>query len=562
MEEASKEIEKTEENPIDSLMGMTRLYAGAKGSIRDAPLVLRMQVELELTRRKFRKKALDNFWFFVSEVVGLTNLHEPFHRPICEAAQTQTNQLHLHPRGTMKSWILSNCYSLWILLKYPDTRILLVSQKLELSKKFLKEQLGVLKKNKRLKFLFPEFIPPAKDLKNFGLSDRWRVITTDRPTEEASVEIASIDHGVTSRHYELIIFDDLLTGDNSTTAVGLDAVKTCFVEAQALFTDTAEKNPKACPTHWLVIGTHWSYVSLYTDLQERSEKTGVPKAMVTGAYNADGSLACPTMLNEKTLQDRRNDMTRGAFSAQFLNKPMSEADAMFRYEDLQFYDDSKWTDEEKALFRQSLAITICYDPAKSTLDSADDSAIVVVGVDGTGVAYVLEYISAKMRESEVYNHLFRLWDKWNPYAIYIEDNGIGAKVIVGFEEYQRVQQKWVNVHPIHSPGTKSKEHRIRAQLEPVVNTRRLFIRKDHERLIDQITKYPKIPHEDLLDALSMAFADAVWGETKKVLAKNPNGITRQMIEKSDGALQRRREMQMKNQRIRSEVKNWSRRRRA
>lgn len=543
---------------IDNLIEMTRLYAGARATPA-TPLVYRMQVELEVLRRKFRKKALEDFWFFVSEVVGLTNLYEPFHRPICETAQRMVNQLHLHPRGTMKSWILSDCYALWILLKYPDTRILLISQKLELSKKFLKEQLGVLKKNKRLRFLFPEFVPPAKDLKNFGLSDRWRVITTDRPTEEGSVEIASIDHGVTSRHYELIIFDDLLTGDNSTTAVGLDSVKDCFNQAQALFTDTAEKNPKACPVHWIVIGTHWSYLSLYTELQEKAEKEGSPVAMVTSAYREDGSLACPTMLSEKTLADRKRDMTRGAFSAQFLNKPISEADAMFRYEDLQFYDDSKWTEEERRDFLDHLAVTICYDPAKSLLDSGDDSAIVVSGVDGTGVAYVLEYVSAKMRESEVFNHLFRLWDKWKPYAIYIEDNGIGAKVIAGFEEYQRVQNRYVNVHPIHSPGAKSKEHRIRAQLEPVVNTRRLFIKKDHDKLIDQITKYPRIPHEDLLDALSMTFCDTVWGETSKVIKKaDTSALTWASLQDPRKDVDRRREAAVQNRRIRSQVKAWKR----
>lgn len=92
---ATEPAQQPEENPVEALMGMTAMFAGAR---RTDIIPFRMAAECEITRRDYRKKALSDFWWFVRNVIGLTNLYEPFHRPICEMAQTMVNQLHLRRR--------------------------------------------------------------------------------------------------------------------------------------------------------------------------------------------------------------------------------------------------------------------------------------------------------------------------------------------------------------------------------------------------------------------------------------------------------------------------------
>lgn len=467
--------------------------------------------ELERQRQEARKKALSSFWYFVSEVAGLTNLWEPFHKPVCDQAEKMQKGLYLLPRTTMKSTILSDCYPVWILLKFPDTRILLSSEKLDNPKKWVKEQLELIDRPS-MKFLFPEFT--ATETTKSG----WVASTKTARTGENSITIASIDHSAVSKHFELMIYDDLLTDKNSTTAIGLESVEDYYNHTQPLL--DSSKLPTAAPTHTMVIGTQWSFISLYTKL----EKVPGISTVKRGAYNADGSLACPTKLTKEFLEDQKAAMPPGMFSAQYMNEPLSEADSPFKHKDLRWFAKGDFGCAIDKEFNYEhvthMAVSITYDPAKSLLDSADDSCIMVCGADGAGNKYVLEYVSDRIPESQVYYHLFRLWDKWKPQSIFIEKNGVGDAIMRGFAEEQRITARYCNVVGITS--VKNKELRILRQLEPVVRGNRLFLMPEHEKLIDQLVKYPRLPHDDAIDALAMQMDNTVWGATKSGVMRRPD----------------------------------------
>ena len=61
---------------------------------------------------------------------------------------------------------------------------------------------------------------------------------------------------------------------------------------------------------------------------------------------------------------------------------------------------------------------------------------------------------------------------------------------------------------IRPPGGIKKEDRLEALLCPIVNSRKLFIKKEHEEIIDEMFEFPKGRNDDLLDGLWYAVTTA------------------------------------------------------
>ena len=467
-----------------------------------------VRARCELLRRKFREKAEGSFWFFLKEVMmpGASDvevLHEPFHRPVAELLEQHCDAMFLLPRGTLKSTVISVAYPLWIVLKWPNTRVLLISETLGQSKGFIAEQVRHVRQNRLLRFLFPELVTKE----DFCKETNWTTPAKTGFTKEASVECTSADAAIISRHYNVIISDDLVGPGNSHSVVGLSQASECWNFAQALLVNS---NPGEAPKHTILVGTRWHYADLYSKVIGEDPTKGASRpTIVRGCFEDDAQTipSCPTMLPLTKIADHRRDMTTGAFSAQYLNKPMSEADQIFKIQDIAsgFYD---VVDEEL------LTKVICVDPAESVLDSADYTGIVVVGVDAAGHVYLLHCIGRRMHPSELYNHLYELDEKYNPLFIAIEKNGIGKRIIEGLHEEAKVRNHFLNVREIEHSA--KKEHRIIACLEPVVKGHRLHVKKeDHFVMVDQLQRFPLAAHDDLIDALAMSCERSVWGNIKQ-----------------------------------------------
>lgn len=110
-------------------------------------LLLQAQANAELKRRDARALAESDLYYFAREVLGYSDFHEPLHRPLCEFIQQPTKQLTLIPRGHFKSTIISVSYPLWLLVQFPDTRILIANATLDNPKKWVQEQLLHLRSN-------------------------------------------------------------------------------------------------------------------------------------------------------------------------------------------------------------------------------------------------------------------------------------------------------------------------------------------------------------------------------------------------------------------------------
>ena len=477
--------------------------------------LLAAKANAELQRRALREQAEASLYVFCTEVLGYLDFYEPLHRPLCEAVQQPTKQLLLLPRGHFKSTVVSVSYPLWLLAKYPDTRILIANATLDNPRKWVQEQLQHLRGNPVLRWLYPELVP-QEDVEEFGFVESYTVPSRNASWGEASVEITSVSNNVVSRHYEVILFDDLVSAENSATKNGLETVEQRYREDQALLQGVSEGSAwKVPPPHVKVVGTRWHFDDLYGNLIARGYPNVVRKAI------EDDAPIFPTLFTKETLAERRAEMGSTVFASQMMNDPIDAETAIFKREKATYHD----TTNTKGL---NVAITV--DLAISERTSADESVVMVTGVDGHGKLFVLDFAHGRWLPDKTIEEIHRLYDLWSARMVYFES--VGFQKVFKYLLSQDAQQTG-RFLPVREVRPDADKFRRIVALQPFHEAGRLLIRRSMTALEDQLYRFPKTRHDDILDALAMRVMRAVWHQTDALYEENLGGdFSVQRIEKA------------------------------
>jgi phage terminase large subunit-like protein len=143
------------------------------------------------------------------------------------------------------------------------------------------------------------------------------------------------------------------------------------------------------------------------------------------------------------------------------------------------------------------------DPASSTKQTADYSAIVPVAIDEHNNRYVLPYFRKRIRPVALAEAIFHYFNRYKPEKTKIET--------VGYQEMLRdyLRRKCEDLN-IYIPGLEVKNHprtnkSVRLEgMQPFFFQKKMFIRKDMEALKNELLMYPRGRHDDLLDGLYYA----------------------------------------------------------
>ncbi len=197
-----------------------------------------------------RRAYTEDLWSFETDLLGYSDIAEIPHREGMAFLLAPGNfKLILWPRGSFKSTIVTQGYSLWRLVRDPNLRVLIDSRTIDRSKFFLSEIKQQLERNDRFKELFG-------DWKNIPGWSEHEIILPHRtiPHREPSIRCSGLNSPVTGGHYDLIIMDDLHDETNSQTEVQTDKALMHF---QTMF-PILEPNGQM-----IVIGTRWSNLDIY-----------------------------------------------------------------------------------------------------------------------------------------------------------------------------------------------------------------------------------------------------------------------------------------------------------
>ncbi len=468
-----------------------------------------------------RQLALTDFWFFLREVMGVGIAEEEPHMALCRWLEKPTmygRRLILMPRGSLKTTIVTQAYSLWRICQDPNIRILLDSEVRSNAKTFARVIRAHIEGNERLIQLFGEM------RREPGWTDEYFTVRRTYESREPTVMTSGMDQTVVSQHYDLIIADDIVT--DKTVATPEQIRKS--IDHYRLLLPLLESPQINTAAELILVGTRWDDNDLYGYvLRESGMETheavhylleqggtgqiGEWSVFYRQAYRHDGRPLC-SLYTEEFLERTRRRIGEYHFAAQYLNDPVPVESATFRREWFQY-----WTPP----LPQNLRIVAVVDPAISVRKHGDYSAIVVVGFAQDGKRYVLHAWRDRVTTKTLVDKIFQLYEEWLPEVIAIEQVAFQAALQLIVQEEMGRRQTWMPIRAIVPEHGASKEIRIRA-LQPLYESGAIL--HPHRSVPDrgaiddlelELLRFPRGQHDDLADALAYHTYLAAGAKTRQ-----------------------------------------------
>lgn len=476
-----------------------------------------------------RKRGLNNFFFFAKAICGFDRLTDRFHLDFCQVLQKSGHirRLWLWPRDHYKSTIVSIAYPLWRLCRDPEETILIAADTSTNAEKKLRKIKSIILESAQIRAFFPEVIPP--NTKKTTWSDA--AITIPRKGHHAEPSISTVGAGgaVVGQHFTHIILDDIIAKEAAESPTVMESVIRWVDNVESLLVQPYENTID-------VVGTRWHHNDIYSHIQNHwpeGNTKGIPNfytsselAFWDGPENFDNVLF-PELYggvdNAKNFAMRMARQNPYLWSCNYLNDPQVP-EAEFNLMDLKYYTYD--ADEKNVMFETmsggaprvinlaNLHIFLTCDPAYSKKKTASFGAITVSGCFPSGEIFLLEAKKGRWGGQGLIKELLATCMKYRAYlkAIGIEATGTQQAFIDDFRKEARRHQIYTVVDSLTPGGMKSKEARIRFNLQKYIAEKRLYIRPEHKDLQAELRQFPLSEEKDLLDSLAYS-AEHYWGRS-------------------------------------------------
>lgn len=417
---------------------------------------------------------------------------QPFHMRMLQFQFEHPDSLQLAFRGSGKTTTCTVVKSIHLLCKDRDLRILLASKNKGNSEGFLKEIKGHLESNEKLIEVFGEFYDPAKVAK--WDNSEIEVVGRTRVMKEASITCVGIESAIVSKHYDVIISDDLVDEDNSRTRHMRDKTKTFYY--QTLDPTLMPPDPKRQHVgehHRL--GTRYHFDDLYGHL-EANELKG--HTSVTQALDTNGNSPWEERYPAAWFQKKKLRSGTIIFNAQYQCDTEAMKGEIFQYDHCIQLDTSEWPNEEDLFIFQGVDLAI------KAGEENDKFAIATIGVKGKimcgkepDAVYILDWYEDHVRFPQQRPKIISAYDKWSPIQTGFEANGYQLAQLANVKE-ERPSFRGI---PIYTDKDKVTRAWKRA---PLFESGKVFFKKGvHGPLIDKLIIFPN-DGKDIFDAIDLA----------------------------------------------------------
>lgn len=442
---------------------------------------------------EIKQATAKSLFFLCTQFLGYKDwdkVHDDVEIFLCKPAKKKALLL---PRGHLKTSIVTMGYTIQTLLRNPNARILLGHGVWDMSRSFLAEIKAQLE-NSQLKYLFGDFVSARWNADEIIIKQRTKALAS------ASITTTGVEAETTGGHYDLIILDDL---------VGLQNSQTPEQRAKAKRFRRTMFNLLDPGSLLIEIGTRWHLDDTFSEIFDKEMK--YYNVMIKKVIE-DGKLIFPkhfakkfdpirkdwTPVDDPTCMDYvdhlKASMPLDEFSAQYLNEPFSAENQLFKPELFKY-----WNQRPSGLY-----LGMAVDLAISEARTADETAIVVCGMDKDWKLYVLDYLKGRWKPSDTIENIFQMKNRWKPHSVGMETNGFQKTLKLATEEEMRRKREYFSISEIKTGPEKSKVERIKT-LEPFYRNGNVFHANwmKGKDLEVQLQTFPKGKHDDIIDALSM-----------------------------------------------------------
>ena len=393
------------------------------------------------------------------------------------------------PRSFAKSTIVQVIRGLQLLLTGTSEDILTISASSDLAKEWIRKLKIELETNQKI-------------IEDFGHMYKWGPEISKKWTEDQLTiddfdgrivnQIRSKGRGCQVRGFRPTrIFCDDLEDDESVRSSDQRKKLTHWFKGALMNTITIDQQ-------LIVIGTLLHPLALLKEMVDNKEDFSEWK---TKTYKAikDGRSIWEEKWSTEALEARKAEIGTYAFEAEFQNNPLGSEDVLFRPEWIQVMGKDWWELPE-------MDITfLIIDPASSTADSADETAMGVFGLSKDMKFYEIETISGKWGIWEMVEQFFKLYDRTNPDSVGIEKvafQGVIKPILMKEAKkrgYSSIPIKQITVGAFNdSERREAKDKWTRAfKVTHYFENKQVFLKS--RKLIDQLVVFPTGDLDDLVD---------------------------------------------------------------
>ena len=414
----------------------------------------------------------------------------------CREVQAEPDGcLDLWSRGHYKSSIITFALTIQDIINDPELTFGIFSHTRPIAKQFLRQIKRELETNEWLKALFPEIFwqAPRKESPKWSEDDGIVVQRRGNPKEATIEAWGLVDGQPTSKHFRVLLFDDVVTRESVTTPEQIQKVNDAWALSLNLgVTDGIRR----------YAGTTYALGDTYYLIEERkSAKVRRYPATVDGSVHGE-----PVFLTRQALMKKREDMGPYIFSAQMLMNPIADSVQGFKPEWLRYYG---------RVTGDRMVKAILVDPAGEKKKTSDYTVMAVLGLATDGNIYLLDAIRDRLNLSQRATALISLHRQWRPIKTGYEKYGKDAD-IEAIEMMMEMEQYRFAITPLG--GQMAKPDRIR-RLVPYFEQIRVWLpnalhKIDYEgkpydfveRFVkDEYNAFPACLHDDMLDDISRVF---------------------------------------------------------
>lgn len=229
------------------------------------------------------------------------------------------------------------------------------------------------------------------------------------------------------------------------------------------------------------------------------------------AEERDGSLLFPERLTKEFLENARKVMGSYWYANQYLNEIIPEDLQNFKKHWFKYYSEVP--------ARNNTFVFI--DPAISQENTADYTGVVVVSVDTEDSWYVRFAQRFRLTPTQIIDLMFRLNEQFKPMVVGIETVAYQEALLYMLDQEMRRRGQLLPVHGVKHGTSESKQNRILG-LVPRFEWGRIHLAQGLTVLEDELLKFPRGGHDDVIDALASIEKIAIRPEREKIKDEQPN----------------------------------------
>jgi len=446
-----------------------------------------------MPREEWRKCA-EWLWFFCCHVLSRAWLDKfqdlgLIHRKLCRfltVSETPSRRKFISVfRGSLKTTVILG-YVLWLfcwhLARKKPISICYNTATKDNAEAFMADFRETLLHSKFLHELFPE-IPV-----NYKKYRKWSLYKVE--LKWVKFHVASLDTKQVSRHYTVIINDDLVNDDNAFSEKERANIHRKWKFQKSIITKLAKTKVGL----EIDVGTPFhskDLISWFIKENKTYDKFIVPYAVTeTGGipdpFKRNGFLTFPELFTWEDFQEKRIDQGKSIFASQYKLQVLEDSDRL-AYESWLRY----WKFLPENFYR-----TMVIDPAGTEKDENNATGITICDTDERGVIYVVFAEEFYITPMALIDKIKELKKIYNPDETYIEK-----------EKYSITIADTIDHHGIDlnfsfvEHENKSKPDRIH-RLKQWFENKRILLGQGQMDLENQIVEYPDCENKDILDSLA------------------------------------------------------------